>query len=166
MRLDARANVIALTGAQSWSPSRPIKLKRSSTRPGRASAAVLFYGTDAGLVSERATQLAGAVRRARDPPARSSASTTPTSTTIPDRLAVELQTTPMFGGPKVVRATAGRRINAAALKPLLEGGTLAGMLIVEAGNLKPDDALRALFEKSAQAAAVACYPDEAPTSRR
>ena len=56
----------------------------------------------------------------------------------PDRLAVELQTMPMFGGRKIVRATAGRRINAAALQPLLEGGTLAAALIVEAGNLKPD----------------------------
>ena len=67
----------------------------------------------------------------------------------------------MFGGSKVVRATAGRRINAAALQPLLDGGTLAATLIVEAGNLKPTDAMRGLFEKSAQAAAVACYADEA-----
>ena len=61
----------------------------------------------------------------------------------------------------MVRATAGRRINAAALQPLLEGGTLAATLIVEAGNLKPTDSMRGLFEKSAQAAAVACYADEA-----
>jgi DNA polymerase-3 subunit delta len=67
----------------------------------------------------------------------------------------------MFGGSKVVRATAGRRITAAALQPLLDGGTLAATLIVEAGNLKPTDAMRTLFEKSAQAAAVACYADEA-----
>jgi DNA polymerase-3 subunit delta len=78
-----------------------------------------------------------------------------------DRLAVELQTIPMFGGSKVVRATAGRRITAAALQPLLDGGTLAATLIVEAGNLKPTDSMRVLFEKSAQAAAVACYADEA-----
>ena len=67
----------------------------------------------------------------------------------------------MFGGRKVVRAAAGRRVTAAQLKPLVEGGDLQGYLIVEAGNLRPDDALRALFEKSAAAAAVACFPDEA-----
>jgi len=67
----------------------------------------------------------------------------------------------MFGGSKVVRVTAGRRITAAALQPLLEGGTLAATLIVEAGNLKPTDSMRVLFEKAAQAAAVACYADEA-----
>ena len=67
----------------------------------------------------------------------------------------------MFGGRKIVRAAAGRRVTAAQLKPLVEGGALEGFLIVEAGNLRPDDALRALFEKSPAAAAVACFPDEA-----
>ena len=78
----------------------------------------------------------------------------------PDRLAVELQTMPMFGGSKIVRAIAGRRITAGTLQPLIDGDSLAATLIVEAGNLRPNDSLRALFEKSAKAAAVACYPDE------
>lgn len=127
--------------------------------PGPKAQAVLLYGTDAGLVSERAAKLAatlaardaGEIIRLDDADLDGD----------PDRLAVELQTMPMFGGSKVVRAAAGRRVNAAALQPLLAGGTLAAALIVEAGNLKPTDALRTLFEKSAQAAAVACYPDEA-----
>ena len=42
----------------------------------------------------------------------------------PDRINVELQTAPMFGGRKMVRALAGRRVNAGALKPLVEGGDL------------------------------------------
>jgi DNA polymerase-3 subunit delta len=129
--------------------------------PGPKHAAVLFYGTDAGLVSERASRLAALVA-ARDTPAgeiiRIDDADLDEGT---ERLTVELQTIPMFGGSKVVRATAGRRITAAVLQPLLEGGMLAATLIVEAGNLKPTDAMRALFEKSAQAAAVACYPDEA-----
>jgi DNA polymerase-3 subunit delta len=79
----------------------------------------------------------------------------------PDRLAVELQTLPMFGSSKIVRATTGRRIGTAAIKPLLEEDTLASTLIIEAGNLRPNDSLRSLFEKSNKAAAVACYPDEA-----
>ncbi|MFX8964994.1 hypothetical protein ABTN15_19415, partial [Acinetobacter baumannii] len=73
----------------------------------------------------------------------------------PDRLVVELNTIPMFGGRKIVRAATGRRINAQSLKPLVEGGNLAGVLIVEAGNLRPDESLRAMFEKSANAAAIA-----------
>jgi DNA polymerase-3 subunit delta len=127
--------------------------------PGPKVPAVLFYGTDAGLISERATKLAALIA------ARDSGEIIRLDDADldhdPDRLAVELQTIPMFGGSKVVRATAGRRITAAALQPLLDGGTLAATLIVEAGNLKPPDTMRVLFEKSAQAAAVACYADEA-----
>ena len=121
--------------------------------------AVLFYGTDAGLIFERAAKLAALVA-ARDSGEIIRLDDADLDTD-PDRLAIELQTIPMFGGSKVVRATAGRRITAAALQPLLEGGTLAATLIVEAGNLKPTDSMRGLFEKSAQAAAVACYADEA-----
>ena len=127
--------------------------------PGPKVPAVLFYGTDAGLIFERAAKLA-ALLAARDNGEIIRLDDADLDTD-PDRLAVELQTIPMFGGSKVVRVTAGRRINAAALQALLEGGTLAAALIVEAGNLKPTDAMRGLFEKSAQAAAVACYADEA-----
>jgi DNA polymerase III subunit delta len=125
----------------------------------RVPAAVLFYGGDAGLVSERAASLArrlaeregGEIIRLDDADLE----------TEPDRIAVELQTIAMFGGRKVVRALAGRRVNANALKALVETGKLEGFLIVEAGNLRPDESMRALFEKSPAAAAVACFPDEA-----
>ena len=108
----------------------------------RVPAAVLFYGADAGLVSERASALArrlaerdaGEILRFDDADLDDD----------PARITVELQTLPMFGGRKIVRALAGRRVNANALKPLVEGGKLEGSLIVEAGNLRPDEALRAL----------------------
>ncbi len=129
------------------------------TSPEIKSSAILLYGTDPGLVLERAQRLAAAyagrhggdILRLDDQDLESD----------PDRLAIELKTVSMFGGRKVVRATAGRRVSAALLKPLVEEGALEGLLIVEAGNLKPDDALRALFEKSPAAAAVPCYADAA-----
>ena len=127
--------------------------------PGPKVPAVLFYGSDNGLIAERAQKLAALIA-ARDAGEIIRLDDIDLDND-PDRLAVELQTIPMFGGSKVVRATAGRRINAAALQPLLEAGTLAASLVVEAGNLKPNDAMRALFEKSPHAAAVACYGDEA-----
>lgn len=125
----------------------------------RVPAAVLLYGTDEGLVSERAMQLAkrlaereqGEIIRLGDAELEED----------PGRIGIELQTVAMFGGRKVVRTAAGRRVTAATLKPLVEGGDLEGFLVVEAGNLRPDDAMRALFEKSPKAAAVACFPDEA-----
>ena len=125
----------------------------------RLPSAVLFYGTDAGLVGERASTLArrlaeahdGEILRLDDADLEDN----------PDRIGVELLTRPMFGGRKVVRAATGRRINAASLKPLVEMGRLEGFLIVEAGSLRKGDALLTLFETAAGAAAVACFPDEA-----
>ena len=127
----------------------------------RAPSAVLFYGTDAGLVTERAAQLAKALAERDDPKGEILRLDDANLEDDPNRIYVELQTAPMFGGRKIVRATTGRRVTAAQLKPLVEGGPLEGYLIVEAGNLRPDDALRTLFEKSPAAAAVACFPDEA-----
>ncbi len=127
----------------------------------RVPPAVLLYGSDVGLVSERASLLARRLAERDDPPGEIIRLDDAVLEEDPDRVFVELQTLPMFGGRKVVRATAGRRITAALLAPLVESGGLEASLIVEAGNLRPDDALRGLFEKARAAAAVACYPDEA-----
>jgi DNA polymerase-3 subunit delta len=127
---------------------------------GAAPSAVLFYGSDLGLVSERAGRLARRLAERDDPPGEIIRLDDVSLEKDPDRLFVELETVPMFGGRKVVRATAGRRITAQSLKPLADA-PLAGHLIVEAGNLRPDDALRRLFERSPAAAAVACFPDDA-----
>jgi len=127
----------------------------------RIPAAVLLYGTDAGLVAERAAQLARRLSERDTPPGEIIRLDDASLEDDPDRIFVELQTMPMFGGRKVVRAIAGRRVTAAQLGPLVQGGDLQGYLVVEAGNLRPDDALRALFEKAPGAAAVACFPDEA-----
>ena len=129
--------------------------------PGPSVPAVLFYGTDAGLVSERAARLAAVVAARDNPPGEIIRIEDTDLDNDPDRLAIELQTIPMFGGSKVVRAAAGRRITAAALEPFIAGNRLAATLIVEGGNLRTTDSLRTLFEKAGKAAAVACYPDEA-----
>ncbi|MBX9863756.1 MAG: DNA polymerase III subunit delta [Hyphomicrobium sp.] len=123
--------------------------------------AVLFFGSDVGLVSERAQILAKAAAQRFDPPGELIRLDDVDLDSDPDRLAVELNTVPMFGGPKIIRTAQSRRVNAALLKPLVEGGVREGVLIVEGGNLKPDDTLRTLFEKSPVAAAIACYADAA-----
>lgn len=128
--------------------------------PDKTLQAFLLFGTDVGQVSERA-QLAASRIAARETPAGEIIRLDDADLdTDRDRLAVELRTLPMFGGRKVVRVTTGRIINAAMLKELVEPGDLAGTLIVEAGNLKPTDSLRATFEKLPHAAAIACYGDE------
>lgn len=124
-------------------------------------AAYLFFGPDAGLVSERARELANRIASTDTPPGEVMRFDDSDLESDPDRLSVELGTIPMFGGRKIVRVTTGRRINTPLLKPLIEHGRLAGVLVVEAGNLKGDDALRQAFDKAPHAAAVPCYGDEA-----
>src|SRR5262245_18095505 len=120
---------------------------------------ILVFGPDAGLVAERARSAAERLAACETPAGEIVRLDDGDLENDPGRLYVELQTVPMFGGRQIVRAAAGRRVTAALLKPLIEEGPLAGSLIVEAGNLKTDDALRALFEKSAKAVAIACYSD-------
>ncbi len=76
----------------------------------------------------------------------------------PARLDLELRTKPMFADSKVVRVTAGSRLDVPSLKALLVEPS-DNALIVEAGNLRPDSGLRKLFEKLADAAALPCYAD-------
>lgn len=129
-------------------------------RPSADVSAILLYGTDAGLVSERARSIADAYARAESPPGEIIRIDDTELETDPDRLAVELMTASMFGGRRIVRATTGRRLNAALVKPIIASGPLAGVLVLEAGSLKADDALRAAFERSPHAVACPCFPDE------
>ena len=128
--------------------------------PDKAISAFLFYGSDAGLVSTRARDLARRLAEREDPPGDIISISDNDLGEDPDRLMVELQTAPMFGGRQVVRVSASRLITAARLKPVIEDDRPpASYLIVEAGNLKPADALRKLFEKERTSAAIACFPD-------
>jgi DNA polymerase-3 subunit delta len=122
--------------------------------------AYLLFGTDQGLVSERAANLAKAISSHDSTPGEVIRLDEIDIENDPDRLSIELFTMPMFGGRKIVRVSTGKRINAAMLKPYAVAKDLAGVLIVEAGNLKRDDGMRLAFEKSANAAAIPCYIDD------
>ncbi len=122
--------------------------------------AVLLYGPDAGLVAERAAALAQIfVKRGKG------------QTEIvrlddrdlaedPARLEVELKTAPMFASaerdPRRGRRTARRAVTQGAARRRRSDN----VLIVEAGNLRPDSGLRKMFETHKSAAALPCYSDE------
>ena len=118
--------------------------------------AVLVFGEDAGLVSERARLTANAFAARSKPPGELLRIEDSDLDGDADRIHTELKTVSMFGGARVVRTSASRKINAAFLKPLLEPGAMTGALVVEAGGLRPDEALRKLFEASSIAAALPC----------
>lgn len=130
-----------------------------SKAPDKSAMAVLVYGPDVGLVNERARRITHALAQRDGADVEVIQVEESDLDGAPDRLVNELQTMPMFGGGKVVRTTAGRKINAALFKDLFEGGVLPVGLVCEAGNLKASDALRKLFEATPWAAAVPCYAD-------
>lgn len=121
--------------------------------------AVLVYGPDAGLVSERAAALAETFANRRKGDAEIIRLDDRDFAEDPARLDIELRTTPMFAANKVVRVAAGSRLDVPSLKALLAEPS-DNALIIEAGNLRPDSGLRKLFEKLAEAAALPCYSDE------
>lgn len=121
--------------------------------------AALVYGPDAGLVAERAKILATHFLQAGDGEAELVRLDERDFAEDASRLDVELRTIPMFAARKVVRVGPGARLDVPALKALLDQ-PLEAALIVEAGNLRPDSALRKLFEKNRRAAALPCYGDE------
>ncbi len=122
--------------------------------------AVLLYGDDVGLVSERAKAAAQALAARSKPPGEILRIEDADLDSDPDRFHTELLTVSMFGGARVVRTTSSRKVNTNLLKSLLEPGAMTGALVVEAGALKADDALRKLFDGSGIALAVPCFPDE------
>lgn len=124
-------------------------------------AAVLFHGSDPGLISERAAALARSLAARESPPGEILKIDEAELEEDPGRLETELQTRPMFSGRRIVRAIASRRVSAQLLKPILAAAPLEGLLIVEAGSLKADDSLRTLFETQPSCFAVACYTDSA-----
>ena len=121
--------------------------------------AVLVYGPDAGLVSERASELAALFAHKERGSTEVVRLDDRDFADDPARLEVELRTKPMFAERSVVRVTTGARLDATSLKATL-GEPTENFLIVEAGNLRPDSALRKVFEKDKTAVALPCYSDE------
>ncbi len=120
--------------------------------------ALLFFGSDEGLIAERAQVTCKAAAANASPPGEILRLDDLDLEQDPGRLIVELTTISMFGGRRIIRVSASRRITAAVIGPLLTA-PLEGLLVIEAGNLKPDEGLRGLFEKSPTSAAIACYAD-------
>jgi len=121
--------------------------------------AVLVYGPDAGLVAERASELAQIFARQGEGQTEIVRLDDRDLGEDPARLEVELRTAPMFASQSVVRVTAGAKLDVPSLKALLATES-DNPLIVEAGNLRPDSGLRRLFESHKSAAALPCYGDE------
>ncbi len=121
--------------------------------------AVLFHGSDDGLIAERAAQLARSVCPDLADPFRVVDIAGDALKGDPARLADEFSAMSLMGGRRVVRVRPAGEESATALENLVAAGAGDALIVLEAGNLTPRSTLRTLAESESTLGAVACYPD-------
>jgi DNA polymerase-3 subunit delta len=134
---------------------------RFVVRPDRAFCVCLIFGSDPGLVSERARKLAHASVDDPKDPFQLIRLDNDVLAADPIRLLDEFDTIPLFGGRRAIWVEAGNKAFVTAVEAVLTSRSTGCTLIIEAGNLKRDSALRKLVEKNSRAVAVECFPDDA-----
>jgi DNA polymerase-3 subunit delta len=141
------------------------EVERFVKRPDLDAGILLVYGPDTGLVRETAHRL---VRYYSGSDSNSMGLVTLDGSELdgdPGRLLVEARTSSLFGEKRVVRVrNAGKSLTV----PLadLAADPSGAIVVLEAGNLAPKDALRALAEGAKTARALPCYADSDETILR
>lgn len=121
--------------------------------------AVLFYGPDQGLVTERSERLIQTVVRDIRDPFR--VAEVDGANLIEDRarLAAEAATLSLSGGRRVIRVRSAVNSIAEQFQSYFKHPTGDALIVVEAGELVRSSSLRRVFDQADRAAAVRCYPD-------
>ncbi len=128
-------------------------------RPDPARSVVLVFGPDAGLVSERVDAI---VRASVDDPADPFSLVRLDGDALaadPARLSDEALTVPLFGGRRAIRVRAGSRNIVPAVEGVLAAPLRDCRVVIEAGDLKRNAALRMVCERAKGAVAIPCYAD-------
>jgi DNA polymerase III subunit delta len=121
--------------------------------------AVVVYGNDDGLVAERGTQLARTVCEDLKDPFRVVDIAGESLKGDPARLADEFGAMSLMGGRRVIRVRPAGEESATALENLVAATAGDALIVLEASNLTPRSALRALAETESTLAAMPCYMD-------
>ena len=121
--------------------------------------AVLIYGPDEGLVRERATKIAKQIVEDLQDPFLVANIDPDSLKSEPGILADEAAAISMMGGRRVIRVEGAAENTTKAATSYLENPVGDGLIVITAGNLRPTSGLRKLFEKSKNAATIACYED-------
>lgn len=122
---------------------------------------LLVYGSDTGLVTERAKRLAESFVDDPHDPFSLVRIDGDTLASDPGRLVDEAGTVGLFGGRRAVWVRPGSRNYAPAVAALLAAGPAQARIVVEGGDLAKASPLRTLCEGSPLALAIPCYPDDA-----
>jgi DNA polymerase-3 subunit delta len=136
---------------------KPADADRFLAKPDPAVRVVLVYGSDDGLVSERAERFARAIAGADGEHLRLDPATLSEN---PGRLADEANAIPMFGGKRAISLrVSGNRALESALQAIIDAPPVDSWIIVIAGELRKTAPLRKLCESSDRAAAIPAYAD-------
>lgn len=130
-------------------------------RPPKHIVAALIFGPDQGLVRERAETLAKTVVPDLNDPFRVADLTEQTLNSDGARLSDEAAAISMLGGRRVVRVRNAGNGLAKLFEGFLDAPSGDALIVVEAGDLAKSAALRKVFEGADNAAAIACYADNA-----
>ena len=128
--------------------------------PGPEVRAILVYGPDAGLVNERADAAAKSVVVDLKDPFLVSELAEGDLRADQARLADEAAALTLTGGRRVIRVRDATDALATHIEDFLARGIGDALIVLRASDLGPKSKLRQLFEKSSNAAAVACYADD------
>jgi DNA polymerase III subunit delta len=120
----------------------------------------LVHGPDEGLTHERSRAIARKVLGGDENPLSLLRLDGDAVVREPGALADEAYATSMFGGHRVIWIDAQRQDLFRAVSPLFDKPPRNCTLIVRAGYLKKDSALRQAVEKMTNGASVECYSDE------
>lgn len=129
-------------------------------RPDPGVFALLLYGPDQGLVTERGEAAVRAIVDQPDDPFGVASFSAESLRADPGRLADDARSLSLLGGRRSIRVRQAGDALAPACELLLGLAQAEAFVIVEAGDLPARSSLRKLFEASPKGAACACYREE------
>ncbi|HLY06278.1 MAG TPA: DNA polymerase III subunit delta [Rhizomicrobium sp.] len=121
--------------------------------------AVLVYGPDQGLVTERAERLIRTVVPDIRDPFRVSEIEGASLLEDKARLGAEAAALSFSGGRRVVRVRSAGNPVGPIFESYLDQPTGDALIVTEGGDLAKNSSLRQAFEEAQNAAAIPCYPD-------
>lgn len=134
------------------------EVDRFITRPDLNEGVFLAYGPDAGLVREVGYRLSKRFAGSGADDMNLLVIDGAELDGDPSRLAMEARTTSLFGDRRVIRVRGPGKGLTTVLAALV-ADPAGAVIVLEAGNLTPKDALRAMVEGAKFGRALPCYPD-------
>ncbi len=128
--------------------------------PNPKARAILVYGPDDGLMRERAQVMGKTITADLNDPFNVAVLDGDLLVSDPARLFDEAHAISMMGGARLIRIENASDKISPLLRDYLDKPSAENLVILEAGELGPKSPLRALFEKSPQAAALPCYVED------